>query len=732
MADKKITELELATPDTTDVIPFVDISDTTMGLSGTTKKATKADLKGEKGDNATVDTGTTTTGNAGTNASVVNSGTTQNAVFDFTIPRGDKGETGDAGACVESVAFVGDDIVFTLDDASTVTLVGAKTSLKGDTGAQVESVAFVGDDMVFTLDDTSTATLVGAKTDLKGDTGEAGDDAYVYIAYASADDGTDFTTTFNPLLNYIAIKTTTTPIASPQASDFTGLWKNYKGEKGDTGDIGVDWQGAWSAGTYTITQAVSHNGSSWICTATSTTEEPSISATDWDLIAQKGTDGTGSGDISGSGVENEIAYFTAEKTIDNLPVATYPSLTELSYVKGVTSGIQTQLGNKEITANKVTSFQAIPDDSHYPSEKLTYDQLALKADLTTPTDSLYRQAIINGNFDVWQRGTSFTPVEGVNYFTADRYLNLDRAGSGGTLPTISRSRQSFTTGDLFSSFYFQRLTTDGAGTSLGTNALSQLLQKIENGTSKLCGASKTVTVSFYARSSITGKKIGIHLLQEYGTGGSPTASEIINGINWTLTSTWTKYTYTFTTNTLVGKTFGTNNDDTLQLFFQIMWADQYKGRIGASTAETYVGAGDIDIAQVQLNAGSVALPFQPKSFADELRDCQRYYEKSFNYVITPADASGYDGSFLGIAQTVTHYFPLGQVFYKVKKRTIVTPTLYNPIDSSLDKIRNLNANTNHPAAITSTSEDGFFVYIDNSVSVVGNGYAVQWASDAEL
>ena len=298
MADKKITELELATPEETDVIPFVDISDTTMGLTGTTKKATKSDLKGDKGDSATVDVGTTTTGSAGTNASVVNSGTTQNAVFDFTIPRGDKGETGDAGACVESVAFVGDDMVFTLDDASTVTLVGAKTSLKGDTGAQVESVAFVGDDMVFTLDDSSTATLAGAKTALKGDTGDAGDDAYVYIAYASDDTGTGFTTTFNPLLNYIAIKNTTTTIPSPSASDFTGLWKNYKGEKGDTGDIGIDWQGAWSAGTYTITQAVSHNGSSWICTATSTTEEPSISATDWDLIALKGTDGAGSGDVN--------------------------------------------------------------------------------------------------------------------------------------------------------------------------------------------------------------------------------------------------------------------------------------------------------------------------------------------------------------------------------------------------------------------------------------------------
>lgn len=47
-----------------------------------------------------------------------------------------------------------------------------------------------------------------------------------------------------------------------------------------------------------------------------------------------------------SGTINEIAYFDSATTIASLAVATYPSLTELSYVKGVTSAIQTQLGTK--------------------------------------------------------------------------------------------------------------------------------------------------------------------------------------------------------------------------------------------------------------------------------------------------------------------------------------------------------------------------------------------------
>ena len=52
--------------------------------------------KGEKGDAATINVGSTTTWQPWTDASVVNSWTTSDAVLDFTIPRGDKWETGTA------------------------------------------------------------------------------------------------------------------------------------------------------------------------------------------------------------------------------------------------------------------------------------------------------------------------------------------------------------------------------------------------------------------------------------------------------------------------------------------------------------------------------------------------------------------------------------------------------------------------------------------------------------
>ncbi len=59
--------------------------------------------------------------------------------------------------------------------------------------------------------------------------------AFVYIAYASDDAGSDFTMIFDPDLDYYAIKSTATAISSPQASDFSGLWKNVKGAPGLSG-----------------------------------------------------------------------------------------------------------------------------------------------------------------------------------------------------------------------------------------------------------------------------------------------------------------------------------------------------------------------------------------------------------------------------------------------------------------------------------------------------------------
>lgn len=99
--DKKISELSTLSPvDDNDYLVVVDRSDTTMSVDGTTKKALKTELKGDKGDTgtaATVDAGTTTTLAAGESATVTNVGTTSAAIFDFGIPKGDKGDKGDTG-----------------------------------------------------------------------------------------------------------------------------------------------------------------------------------------------------------------------------------------------------------------------------------------------------------------------------------------------------------------------------------------------------------------------------------------------------------------------------------------------------------------------------------------------------------------------------------------------------------------------------------------------------------
>lgn len=68
---------------------------------------------------------------------------------------------------------------------------------------------------------------------IQGATGSDGQSSYTYIAYASDNTGTGFTLVFDSSLDYIAIKNTTTAIVSPGSSDFSGLWKNYKGAKGD-------------------------------------------------------------------------------------------------------------------------------------------------------------------------------------------------------------------------------------------------------------------------------------------------------------------------------------------------------------------------------------------------------------------------------------------------------------------------------------------------------------------
>ena len=83
-----------------------------------------------------------------------------------------------------------------------------------------------------------SGTISAWNISLSGTAGATGSTGYVYVAYASDDVGTGFTNTFDPALDYIAVKSTLTELTPPVAADFAGLWKNYKGATGATGATG--------------------------------------------------------------------------------------------------------------------------------------------------------------------------------------------------------------------------------------------------------------------------------------------------------------------------------------------------------------------------------------------------------------------------------------------------------------------------------------------------------------
>lgn len=217
---------------------------------------------------------------------------------------------------------------------------------------------------------------------------------------------------------------------------------------------------------------------------------------------------------------------------------------------------------------------------------------------------LFRQAIINGNFDVWQRGTSFTSSDTVApFFTADRfYGDAIYPGSG---KTFTVSQLAIT--DLPGSNFALQTSWVAAPVDQGRMCVYQTLENIN--AKKLAG--KIVTFSCYIKSKAGMTSVNIDSL--YNTTGSKISfgDTGITGTSTNInTSTWTKVTQTFTVTSL--GTLGANGTIGIQI--------KAIKSTGESTAD------GIQIAQVQLCAGDVAIPFMPKSYAEELRDCQRYLE----------------------------------------------------------------------------------------------------------
>jgi len=268
--------------------------------------------------------------------------------------------------------------------------------------------------------------------------------------------------------------------------------------------------------------------------------------------------------------------------------------------------------------SKVVGLGTLADDISVSNGEVTIN------DLKPSQSMMFRNKIINGNFDIWQRGTSQTSND---YGSVDRW----RLGNVGSSKTASQ--QSFTLGQTEvpgnPKYYLRHVVTSANG----SGNLVVAFHRIE-GVGTLAG--KTATLSFWAKAD-SNKNIATEAEQTFGTGGSPSSSVNSIGVTtYSLTPSWQKFTTTISIPSISGKTIGTDGNDYFQIIFWFEAGSTYNSRTNSLGNQS----GTFDIAQVQLEEGTVATPFEHRPIGVELGLCQRYYQKiSGNLYGTQGSAS---------------------------------------------------------------------------------------------
>ena len=310
-----------------------------------------------------------------------------------------------------------------------------------------------------------------------------------------------------------------------------------------------------------------------------------------------------------------------------------------------------------------------------------------------------KSATINGNFDIWQRGASFAGLTAVKY-TADRW----RFNPSGATATVSR--QAFTIGQTDvpgePEFYLRMDVTVG-------NALARMEQYIEN---VRTFAGETITVGFYAKSDSAIATFQVSAAQNFGSGGS--ASVTLTNVVADTTTSWQKYETTFNLASISGKTIGTGS------------------RLEIWIVNNTTGTQALDIAQVQVELGAVATPFERRPIAEELALCMRYYQQSYEVgtaVGTVTDAGSVKANIVRDVsnQNYTH------VALGIAQRAAATITIYSTASGASGNYRNQTDTNDVAATVIDTVTKGFNMRPSSSTNQnLGDVVYFHWAADAEL
>lgn len=335
---------------------------------------------------------------------------------------------------------------------------------------------------------------------------------------------------------------------------------------------------------------------------------------------------------------------------------------------------------------------------------------ALGSSALLPAGLGFRNVIINGDFRIWQRGTSSFTTNGA--YTADRWV-MGFTGTG-TAQTVSQV--AFTAGNPISNqeptFHIRNAVTGGSGNS----SLVVLTQKIED--VRTC-AGQQVAVSFWAKVTSGTANLGLDLYQDFGSGGSATVGGI-GGQKFSLTTSWQRFTALISVPSISGKTIGSNNFLACRFWFSSgSDYNSLNGTLGIQSAT-------FDIWGVQLEQNYQPTPFEQRPIGVELALCQRYYEKSYDMATAPGTATSTGRTLLGISSSGTGYMSMS-VPFAVEKRAAPDVTIYDLAGTSGKITYGTN---NQTGTVTDISTRQFRAYSDNTTSK--NEISWQWVAQKEL
>lgn len=322
----------------------------------------------------------------------------------------------------------------------------------------------------------------------------------------------------------------------------------------------------------------------------------------------------------------------------------------------------------------------------------------------------FSNPLLNSEFNVSQRGTTF--ASGAIAYGLDRWKHTRATASAGA----TFSQQAGFSGARFC----YRLARDAA------NAVTDAL---------FCAQQIETFDSF----QFQGKSIYVGADLRAGANFSAAGSNLTCTV---FTGTGTNETVNVATGFATGNTTFTQTQAIAaaaqRLTFGPFAIPAGATEIAVVWSWTPVGvAGANDYAEVTRVAfGNLfsAVNYTSCPYATEWNACQRYYEKSFNNTVTPAQNVGVTGAcewIYSLAGAVSNFY---SVRFKVTKRaTAPTITLFNPSAANA-QVRDTSSNLDCSASAASgAGTEGFRVSATgNAGTVAGTLFSVHWTADSEI